>query len=125
MLMLILLAVLRNRKPLMNKIKEILVRSIGLFLATFFGGTAIGAMAGDWVMGSLVGVGSAFAVVATMIGVSVAWSGTLSDQAVVNSFRAAVSKAAEDNEDIKKALDVHEDGSFDFDDIDELDDLDK
>ena len=109
----------------MKKIKEILVRSIGLLLATFFGGTAIGAMAGDWVMGSLIGVGSAFAVVATMIGVSVAWSGTLSDQAVINSFRAAVSKAAEDNEDIKKALDVQEDGSFDFDDIDELDDLDR
>jgi len=64
-------------------------------------------------------------VVATMIGVSVAWSGTLSDQAVVNSFRAAVSKAAEDNEGIQKALDVEEDGSFDFDDIDELDDLDR
>jgi hypothetical protein len=109
----------------MKKIKEIVVRSIGLFLATFFGGTAIGAMAGDWMMGSLVGVGSAFAVVATMIGVSVAWSGTLSDQAVVNSFRAAVSKAAEDNEDIQKALDVVEDGSFDFDDLQELDEADR
>jgi hypothetical protein len=109
----------------MKQIKEILVRSIGLTLATFFGGTAIGAMAGDWLMGSLVGVGSAFAVVATMIGVSVAWTGTLSDQSIVNSFRAAVSKAAEDNEDIQKALDVHEDGDFDFDDLQELDEADR
>lgn len=102
----------------MEKIKQILVRSVGLLLATFFGGTAIGAMAGDWLMGSLIGVGSAFAVVLTMIGVSVAWSGELSIQSITNAFRAAVSKAAEDSEAVKDALDVHEDGDFGFDDID-------
>lgn len=111
-------------RPKLQKIKSIVVRSIGLALATFFGGTAIGAMAGDWVMGSMIGVGSAFAVVATMVGVSVAWSGELTEQAITNSFRAAVSKAAEDNEDIQAALDVHEDGDFGFDDLGDLADLD-
>ena len=98
-------------------IKQILIRSIGLTMATFFGGTAVGAVAGDWLFGAIVGVLSAFAVVATMIGVSIAWSGELSEQSVTNAFRAAVSKAADDNEEIKDALKVTEDGKFDFDDI--------
>lgn len=86
-------------------------------MATFFGGTAVGAVAGDWLFGALVGVLSAFAVVATMIGVSVAWSGELTQQSVTNAFRAAVSKAAEDNEELKDALKVEKDGEFDFDDV--------
>jgi divalent metal cation (Fe/Co/Zn/Cd) transporter len=101
-----------------NTIKQILIRSIGLTLATAFGGTALGAIGGNWVFGTLIGIGSAFAVVATMIGVSVAWSGELSEQSVTNAFRAAVSKAAEDNEQLKDALKVNKDGDFDWDDVD-------
>jgi divalent metal cation (Fe/Co/Zn/Cd) transporter len=102
----------------MNNIKQIFVRSIGLILATFFGGTAIGSVLGDWVMGALIGVGSAFAVVATMVGVSLAWTGELTEQSITNAFRAAVSKAAEDNEQVKDALEVERDGDFTFDDVD-------
>lgn len=102
----------------MNKVKQILIRSIGLTMATFFGGTAVGAVLGDWAMGAVIGVLSSFAVVATMVGVSIAWSGELSEQSITNAFRAAVSKAAEDNEEIKKALEVEEDGEFTFDDVD-------
>ena len=102
----------------MNKVKQILIRSIGLTMATFFGGTAVGAVLGDWAMGAIIGVLSSFAVVATMVGVSIAWSGELSEQSITNAFRAAVSKAAEDNEEIKKALEVEEDGEFTFDDVD-------
>lgn len=98
-------------------IKQIVIRSIGLTMATFFGGAAVGSIAGDWVFGALVGVLSAFAVVATMIGVSIAWSGELSEQSVTNAFRAAVSKAAEDNEQLQDALKVEKDGNFDFDDV--------
>jgi divalent metal cation (Fe/Co/Zn/Cd) transporter len=101
-----------------NTIKQILIRSIGLTLATAFGGTALGAIGGNWVFGTLIGIGSAFAVVATMIGVSVAWSGELSEQSVTNAFRAAVSKAAEENEQLKDALKVNKDGDFDWDDVD-------
>lgn len=96
-------------------IKQILVRSIGLVLATAFGGTAIGAVAGDVWMGMLVGVGSAFAVVATTMGVAVAWKGALELQDIQNAFRAAVAKS--DAEGIKDALEVTEDGDFDFDDV--------
>lgn len=102
-----------------QKVKEIIVRSIGLVLATFFGGTAIGAVAGDWFMGAIIGVGSAFAVVLTMIGVSLAWSGELTLQAITNAYRAAVSKAAEENDSVKEAIEVQAiDGEFTVDDID-------
>ena len=69
-------------------------------------------------MGTLIGIGSSFAVVLTLVGVSIAWSGELTEQSVANAFRAAVSKAAEDNDQLKDALKVTEDGSFDFDDVD-------
>lgn len=95
--------------------KQILVRSIGLVLATFFGGTAIGAVAGDWVMGSLIGVGSAFAVVLTTIGVAVAWKGSLELQDITNAYRAAVAKS--DSEAVEDALKVTKDGNFYFDDL--------
>lgn len=101
--------------------KQILVRSIGLVLATFFGGTAIGAVAGDWVMGSLIGVGSAFAVVLTTIGVAVAWKGSLELQDITNAYRAAVAKS--DSEAVEDALKVTKDGNFDFDDLIDDNDL--
>lgn len=99
----------------MQTVKQIVIRSIGLVLATFFGGTAIGAVAGNWWMGSLIGVGSAFAVVLTTIGVAVAWKGTLELTDISNAFRAAVAKS--DSEAVKDALEVTEDGDFDWDDV--------
>lgn len=96
-------------------IKQILVRSVGLVLATAFGGTAIGAVAGNVWMGMLVGIGSAFAVVATTLGVAIAWRGTLELDDISNAFRAAVAKS--DSEAVKDALEVTEDGNFDFDDL--------
>ena len=98
------------------KVWLILRHSIGLFLATFFAGTGVGAIVtdGDWMMGSLIGVGTAFAGVLTYIGVSLAWTGELADSSVVNAFRAAVAK--NDNETVQDALEVERDGDFDFDD---------
>lgn len=106
-------------------VKQIIVRAIGLFLATFFAGTGVGAIAtdGDWLLGSIIGVGAAFAIVLTMVGVSMTWSGGLTVLDVANAFRAAVAKSAEGNENLKAALEVAEDGNFDFDDI-EFDDED-
>lgn len=96
-------------------IKQIAIRSIGLFLATFAGGMALGAVGGDWVFGALIGVGSAFVVVATTIGVALAWKGTLELSDIQNAYRAAVAKS--DSEAVKDALEVTEDGDFTFDDL--------
>lgn len=102
-----------------ENLKQILVRSIGLILATFAGGIALGALGGDWLFGALVGVGSAFVVVLTTIGVAVAWKGTLELQDITNAFRAAVAKS--DAEAVKDALEITQDGDFDWDDIDDQD----
>jgi hypothetical protein len=96
-------------------VKQILIRSLGLVLATFFGGTAIGAVAGNWWLGSLIGVGSAFAVVLTTIGVAVAWKGSLELTDIQNAYRAAVAKS--DSEAVEDALKVTQDGNYDFDDL--------
>ena len=85
-------------------------------MATAFGGTAIGAVAGDWLMGTLIGVGSAFAVVITTIGVAIAWKGSLEVSDIQNAYRAAVAKS--DSEAVEDALKVTQDGKFDFDDVD-------
>jgi hypothetical protein len=105
--------------------KQILARALGLFLATFFAGTGVGSIAtnGDWWLGSIIGVGTAFAAVLTMLGVSLTWQGKLDGQDVANAFRAAVAKAAEGNENLEAALKVEEDGDFTFDDV-EFDDND-
>lgn len=95
--------------------KQILVRSIGLILATAFAGTAVGAFAGDFLMGTIIGIGSAFAVVLTTIGVALAWKGTLELTDISNAFRAAVAKT--DSEAVRDALEVTEDGDFDWDDV--------
>lgn len=100
-------------------LKQIIIRSLGLLFATFFAGTGVGAIAtdGDWLTGSIIGVGSAFAVVLTTIGVSMAWQGFADDKDIANAFRAAVAKAAEGNDNLKEALRVEEDGDFGFDDV--------
>jgi hypothetical protein len=105
--------------------KQIFARALGLFLATFFAGTGVGSIAtnGDWWLGSIIGVGTAFAAVLTMLGVSLTWQGNLNSQDVANAFRAAVAKAAEGNENLEAALKVEEDGDFTFDDV-EFDDFD-
>ena len=106
-------------------VKQIAARAVGLFLATFFAGTGVGSIAtnGDWWLGSIIGVGTAFAAVLTMLGVSLTWQGSLNGQDVANAFRAAVAKAAEGNENLEAALKVEEDGDFTFDDV-EFDDND-
>jgi len=113
-------------------IKDIIVRAIGLLFATFFAGTGVGAIAtnGDWLLGSIIGVGAAFAIVLTTLGVSMTWTGGLTMKDVQNAFRTAVAQTAEGNEALESALDVVEDGDYDWDDIpddkdDELDDGDE
>ena len=100
-------------------IKDILIRAVGLLFATFFAGTGVGAIAtnGDWFLGSIIGVGAAFAIVLTTLGVSMTWSGGLTLKDIQNAFRTAVAQTAEGNENLQKALKVTEDGDFDWDDV--------
>lgn len=101
-------------------IKDILIRAVGLLFATFFAGTGVGAIAtnGDWLIGSIIGVGAAFAIVLTTLGVSMTWKGSLGLVDIQNAFRTAVAQTAEGNENLEQALEVVEDGDFTFEDVD-------
>lgn len=101
-------------------IKDILIRAVGLLFATFFAGTGVGAIAtnGDWLIGSIIGVGAAFAIVLTTLGVSMTWKGSLGLADIQNAFRTAVAQTAEGNENLEQALEVVEDGDFTFEDVD-------
>ena len=70
-------------------------------------------------MGTIIGIGSAFAVAITILGVSLTWNGKLTSGDVQNAFRAAVAKT--DSEAVKYALAVTQDGDFDWDDLDDSD----
>jgi hypothetical protein len=87
--------------------KSIVLRSIGIVLMTFIPGMGIGAVAagGDWMMGGIIATGTSFATVIIYLGVVLAWSGNWSETDVQTAFRAAASKAAENNEDVQAALD--------------------
>jgi|Wag4MinimDraft_6_1082665.scaffolds.fasta_scaffold03601_2 hypothetical protein len=87
--------------------KSIVLRSIGIVLMTFIPGMGIGAVAagGDWMMGGIIATGTSFATVVIYLGVVLAWSGNWSETDVQTAFRAAASKAAENNEDVQAALD--------------------
>jgi hypothetical protein len=51
--------------------------------------------------------------------VAVAWKGTLELSDIQNAYRAAVAKS--DSEAVKDALEVTEDGDFDWDDVEDND----
>jgi hypothetical protein len=86
--------------------KQIILRSIGIVLMTFIPGMGIGAVAagGDWIMGGVIATGTSFATVIIYLGVVLAWSGNWSENDVQTAFRAAASKAADSNDDVKEAL---------------------
>lgn len=86
---------------------SILARSIGIVMISFIPGMGIGAAAagGDWLIGGIIATGTSFATVIIYLGVTLAWSGRWLESDVQTAFRAAASKAAEGNEDVKTALD--------------------
>jgi hypothetical protein len=90
--------------------KQIILRSIGIVLMTFIPGMGIGAAAagGDWVMGGIIATGTSFATVIIYLGVVLAWSGNWSETDIQTAFRAAASKAAEGNDDVKEAIAQHD-----------------
>lgn len=107
---------------MLNKLKNILVRSIGVVMFAFLPGAAIGGPTVGWLMGGLVGVGTVFSSIIIFFGVQLAWDAMISDQDIEKGFRAAVAKQAEDNPDIKKAL---EDSAADTPDLSDFGDLDE
>jgi hypothetical protein len=111
---------------MLKRIKNILVRSIGVIMFAFIPGMAAGSTTVGWLMGGLVGVATVFSSIIVFFGVQLAWDAHVSDEDVEKGFRAAVAKQASDNKEVMEAVktSADEDGvdfsDFDFGDIDEL-----
>lgn len=105
--------------------KSILIRTIGVFMAFFIGGAAVGnGTPAGWFWGGMIGVGTVMTPVIVVLGVILIWkaSWTLTD--IEKTFRAIVANQAEDNEQIKDALEVVEMEDFNWDDYGTLDEED-
>ena len=112
---------------MLNKLKNVIVRSLGVILFAFIPGMASGAATGIGpLMGGLNGVATVFSSIIIFFGIQLAWDANVSDEDIEKGFRAAVAKQADDNPEIKAAL---QDAAADtpdlehmFGDADELDD---
>lgn len=106
-----------------DKLKNILVRSIGVIMFAFIPGMAVGGPTVGWFMGGVIGVATVFSSIIIFFGVQLAWDAMISQEDIEKGFRAAVAKQASENEDIRKAVEDQSKEYDDFDDI-EFDDSD-
>jgi hypothetical protein len=77
-----------------------------------------------WFWGGMIAVGTVLGTIVTVLGVILIWKAhwTLAD--VEKTFRAVVAQQAEDNEQIKDALEIAEKDEFDWADYGDLDEED-
>jgi hypothetical protein len=107
----------------MKKIKDILVRSIGVIMFAFIPGMAAGSTTVGWFQGGLIGVATVFSGIIIYFGVQLAWDAQVSEKDIEKGFRAAVAK--QDSEAVKEAIATSKDDEIDWSDIEDLDELDK
>ncbi len=103
-------------------ITSISIRVVGVFMAFFLTGAGISAPTPvGWFWGGLIAVGTVLGTIVTVLGVILIWKAhwTLAD--VEKTFRAVVAQQAEDNEQIKDALEIAEMEEFDWSDYGDLD----
>jgi hypothetical protein len=111
----------------MQRLKNTLIRSIGVILFAFIPGMASGAATGIGpLMGGLTGVATVFSSIIIYFGVQLAWDADISQQDIEKGFRAAVAKQAEASPEVKEAVATSADADGinfeDFGDLSELDD---
>jgi hypothetical protein len=103
-------------------LKSILIRIVGIFMAFFLTGAGISAPTPiGWFWGGMIAVGTVLGTIVTVLGVILIWKAhwTLGD--IEKTFRAVVAQQAEDNENIKDALEIAEKEEFDWSDYGDLD----
>ena len=103
----------------MQKLKDLLTRSVGVIMFAAIPGMATGAATGIGpVLGALNGVATVFASIIIFFGVQLAWDANVSHEDIEKGFRAAVAKQASDNKDVAEAVKQSaEDTPQDFEDI--------
>ncbi len=108
---------------MIQKFKQILVRSLGVVMFAFIPGMAVGGPTVGWFMGGVIGVATVFSSIIIFFGVQLAWDAMISDEDIQKGFRAAVAKQANESEEVKEAIEAQSKELDDFDDI-EFDDSD-
>ncbi len=104
----------------MNKLKELLTRSLGVIMFAAIPGMATGAATGIGpLLGALNGVATVFSSIIIFFGVQLAWDANVSHEDIEKGFRAAVAKQSENDPAVQEALEVYELDEFGH--IDELD----
>jgi hypothetical protein len=89
----------------MKNFKQIIARTIGLFLMTFLPGMGIGAVISkDWLNGGEIAFGSGLATVVVYLGVALTWSGKWTAHDVQEAFRTAAAKSGSTNDEVAKVL---------------------
>ena len=109
----------------LNKIKNILIRSIGVIMFAFIPGAAVGGPSVGWFMGGVIGCATVFSSIIIFFGVQLAWDAMISDEDIEKGFRAAVAKQADATPEIKDALTDSANDTLDMSDFGDLDDEDK
>jgi hypothetical protein len=109
---------------MIQTLKQIAIRSIGVVMFAFIPGMAIGASTPvGWFWGGVVAVAGVYSSIIIFFGVQLAWDAAISQEDIERGFRAAVAKQANENEAVKAAVEAQTVEYEDFDDI-EFDDSD-
>ena len=108
---------------MLNKLKQVLVRSIGVVMFAFIPGAAVGGPSVGWVAGGFIGVATVFSSIIIYFGVQLAWDAMISDEDIEKGFRAAVAKQSANNDEIKEALASSANDTPDLSDFGDLDEL--
>ena len=86
----------------MKRIKDALIRSIGVIMFAFIPGMAAGSATVGWFMGGIIGVATVFSGIIIFLGVTLAWDADISEKDIEKGFRAAVAK--QDSTEVKEAM---------------------
>jgi hypothetical protein len=109
---------------MIQTLKQIAIRSIGVVMFAFIPGMAIGASTPvGWFWGGVVAVAGVYSSIIIFFGVQLAWDAAISQDDIEKGFRAAVAKQANENEEVRKAVEDQLKTYDDFDDI-EFEDID-
>jgi hypothetical protein len=109
---------------MLDRLKQIAVRSLGVVMFAFIPGMAVGAATpAGWFMGGIIAVAGVYSSIIIFFGVQLAWDAKLSDTDIEKGFRAAVAKQAEDSPEVREALRVSQDDAITWEEALEYDEL--
>lgn len=107
---------------MLSRLKNMIIRFIGVILFAFIPGMASGAATGIGpLLGGFNGVATVLSSIIIYFGVQLAWDANISDEDIEKGFRAAVAKQASDNKDVAEAVAT---GAKDASELDEFGDID-